>query len=149
MKMDDDNSNKKQRRAGKPAEVVYWGMNSQYTEEQQLCCCDCGRMDSGMAVGTTTNTVLAPEEEEEKGDTCEGEGEHDLLASGRERLKRHRTEVAGRVWIPETWGQEEFLMDWVDCTVFDSSMVPSQIISARAALVDEGRRRASSPVLQV
>ncbi|XVE96434.1 hypothetical protein REPUB_Repub02eG0221500 [Reevesia pubescens] len=60
--------------------------------------------------------------------------------NGRERLKKHRIEVAGRVWIPEIWGQEELLKDWVDCSAFDASLVPSGIMSARAALVEEGRR---------
>ena len=60
--------------------------------------------------------------------------------NGRERLKRHRIEVAGKVWIPEIWGQEELLKDWIDCSAFDSSLVPSGIMSARAALVEEGRR---------
>lgn len=57
--------------------------------------------------------------------------------SGRERLKKHRMEVAGSVWIPDIWGQEEMLKD---CSAFDASLVPSGIISARAALVQEGRR---------
>lgn len=64
--------------------------------------------------------------------------------SGRERLKRHRCEVAGRVWIPDMWGQEELLKDWIDCAAFDSSLVPTGIMSARAALVEEGRRSNSS-----
>ncbi|KAJ8899585.1 hypothetical protein K2173_018559 [Erythroxylum novogranatense] len=59
---------------------------------------------------------------------------------GRERLKRHRIEVGGRVWIPEIWGQEELLKDFIDCSAFDSSLVHSGIMSARAALVEEGRR---------
>ena len=63
--------------------------------------------------------------------------EHD---NGRERLKRHRIEVAGKVWIPEIWGQEELLKDWIDCSTFDASLVASGIMSARAALVEEGRR---------
>ncbi|GAB4856394.1 hypothetical protein Ancab_014313 [Ancistrocladus abbreviatus] len=60
--------------------------------------------------------------------------------SGRERLKRHRVEVAGQVWIPDIWGQEELLKDWVDCSAFDSALVPKGILSARSALVEEGRR---------
>lgn len=60
---------------------------------------------------------------------------------GRERLKRHRIEVAGRVWIPDIWGQEEVLKDWIDCSAFDASLVANRIMSARAALVEEGRRR--------
>lgn len=63
--------------------------------------------------------------------------------SGREKLKKHRVEVAGRVWIPDIWGQEEFLKDWVDCTAFDDSLFPNGILSARSALVEEGRRRTS------
>ncbi|KAK4432556.1 protein BIC1 [Sesamum alatum] len=61
-------------------------------------------------------------------------------SSGRERLKRHRVEVAGRVWIPEMWGQEELLKDWIDCTAFDATLRNSSIMSARASLVEEGRR---------
>ncbi|KAL3536118.1 hypothetical protein ACH5RR_004579 [Cinchona calisaya] len=65
--------------------------------------------------------------------------------SGRERLKRHRVEVAGRVWIPDIWGQEEQLKDWIDCRAFDASAVMnSSIMLARAALVEEGRRATSS-----
>ncbi|XP_057497789.1 protein BIC1-like [Actinidia eriantha] len=69
--------------------------------------------------------------------------------NGRERLKRHRVEVAGRVWIPDMWGQEELLKDWIDCTAFDASLVKSNIMSARAALVREGRLRASSSGLRI
>ncbi|KAK7278663.1 hypothetical protein RJT34_23698 [Clitoria ternatea] len=64
--------------------------------------------------------------------------------SGREKLKRHRVEVAGRVWIPDIWGQEELLKDWIDCTAFDAPLVPSRIVMARAALVEEGRRATST-----
>ncbi|KAF8397891.1 hypothetical protein HHK36_016816 [Tetracentron sinense] len=60
-----------------------------------------------------------------------------LEDSRREKLKRHRIEVAGRVWIPDIWGQEELLMD---CSAFDASLVPRGIMLARAALVEEGRR---------
>ncbi|OWM82527.1 hypothetical protein CDL15_Pgr002102 [Punica granatum] len=63
-----------------------------------------------------------------------------LEDNGRERLKRHRTEVAGRVWIPDIWGQEDLLKDWVDCSVFDAQLMSGKIMSARAALVEEGRR---------
>nr|AFK44733.1 unknown [Lotus japonicus] len=66
----------------------------------------------------------------------------ELLAedSGREKLKRHRVEVAGRVWIPDMWGQEDLLKDWIDCSAFDAPLVPSKITMAREALVGEGRR---------
>ncbi|XP_022927272.1 protein BIC1-like [Cucurbita moschata] len=76
-----------------------------------------------MQVQTTTT---AAEEEEEEG--------------GRERLKRHRREMAGRVWIPDIWGQEELLKEWIDCSGFDACLFPTGIGLARAALVEEGRR---------
>ncbi|KAL8233018.1 hypothetical protein R6Q57_002796 [Mikania cordata] len=57
--------------------------------------------------------------------------------SGRDRLKKHRVDMAGRVWIPDIWGQEDLLKDWIDCTVFDSSL--DRITSARTALVQEAR----------
>ncbi|CAI9097743.1 OLC1v1034224C1 [Oldenlandia corymbosa var. corymbosa] len=64
--------------------------------------------------------------------------------TGRERLKRHRVEVAGQVWIPEMWGQEGLLKDWIDCGVFDAAVVNTSIMSARAALVEEGRKAHST-----
>ncbi|TMW89747.1 hypothetical protein EJD97_016705 [Solanum chilense] len=70
--------------------------------------------------------------------------------SGRERLKRHRIEVAGHVWIPEIWGQEELLKDWIDCSAFDSKLNNNNnIMSARAALVEERRRNNSSCRLRI
>ncbi|KAJ4828105.1 hypothetical protein Tsubulata_034612, partial [Turnera subulata] len=63
---------------------------------------------------------------------------------GRERLKKHRIEVAGRVWIPDIWGQEELLKDWIDCSAFDATLQAGGIMSARAALVEEGKRSNSS-----
>ncbi|GAV82439.1 hypothetical protein CFOL_v3_25890 [Cephalotus follicularis] len=65
----------------------------------------------------------------------------------RERLRRHKIEVADHVWIPDTWGQEELLKDWIDCPPFDASLAPSGIMSARAALVKE--RRATSGGLRL
>ncbi|KAI4368706.1 hypothetical protein MLD38_017233 [Melastoma candidum] len=64
----------------------------------------------------------------------------DTNASGRERLKRHREEVAGRVAVPDNWGHEGFLVDWLDCKAFDALLAPKGIDSAREALVAEGRR---------
>ncbi|CAL5067603.1 unnamed protein product [Urochloa decumbens] len=61
----------------------------------------------------------------------------DQAESTRERLKRHRREMAGRVWVPELWGQEKLLKDWVDCAVFDRPMVPSGLLTARRALIAE------------
>ncbi|KAI5425487.1 hypothetical protein KIW84_031334 [Lathyrus oleraceus] len=69
--------------------------------------------------------------------------------SERERLKRHRVEVAGRVWIPEIWGQEELLKDWIDCTAFDAPLIPSKITMARAALVQQGTARANAAPLSI
>lgn len=94
-------------------------------------------------LGQTPLAAKVHEEEVALDDVKEGtsvEGED----SGRERLKRHRVEVAGRVWIPDIWGQEELLKDWIDCAAFDAPLVPSRIVRARAALVEEGRRPTSS-----
>lgn len=74
------------------------------------------------------------------GSASEPSCQEDLEDSGRERLKRHRVEVAGRIWIPEIWGQEELLKDWIDCSAFDASLSPNGIMLARASLIGEGRR---------
>lgn len=62
----------------------------------------------------------------------------------RERLKKHRQEMAGQVWIPDIWGQEGFLKDWKDNNMFDRSLVPKGLVSARDALKEECRRSANS-----
>ncbi|URE23672.1 hypothetical protein MUK42_36720 [Musa troglodytarum] len=62
-----------------------------------------------------------------------------LEGCGRERLKRHRVEMAGRVCIPETWGQESLLKDWADRRAFESFM-PEAGIRPQGA----GRRLSSA-----
>ncbi|OVA09984.1 hypothetical protein BVC80_1751g151 [Macleaya cordata] len=84
------------------------------------------------------------------GITKEPANQFDALdeATGREKLKRHRLEVAGRVWIPDLWGQEKLMKDWIDCSAFNASLVPAGILSARAALVEE-RQQANSGGLRL
>ncbi|XP_062183602.1 protein BIC1-like [Phragmites australis] len=82
------------------------------------------------------------EPEEEKQPVAKEERElkapgDDHQESTRERLKRHRQEMAGRVWVPEMWGQEKLLKDWVDCAVFDRPLVPTGLLTARRALIAE------------
>lgn len=60
--------------------------------------------------------------------------------NGRDRLKRHREEVAGKVMIPEMWGQESLLKDWIDYSSFDKLLAPSGLASAREALVASSQR---------
>ncbi|XP_022153004.1 protein BIC2 [Momordica charantia] len=68
----------------------------------------------------------------------------------RERLKRHREEVAGKVTVPEKWGKEELLKDWIDYSAFDRILAAKRIATARASLAAEGRRAANSrPALRV
>nr|DAD23320.1 TPA_asm: hypothetical protein HUJ06_024783 [Nelumbo nucifera] len=57
-----------------------------------------------------------------------------------ERLKRHRTEVVGHVWILDIWVQEDLLKDWINCLAFNSSLVPNGLMSVCAALIKENRR---------
>ncbi|XP_021829701.1 protein BIC1-like [Prunus avium] len=72
-------------------------------------------------------------------------GDHQVhYLSGRERLKRHQEEVAGRVAIPDSWDQEELLKDWIDYSPFDALLVPKGLTSAREALAMEGRRASGS-----
>ncbi|KAL9675896.1 hypothetical protein QQ045_004104 [Rhodiola kirilowii] len=60
--------------------------------------------------------------------------------NGRERLKRHRSEVAGKVVVPDKWSQEEMLKDWLDFASFDALLAPKGFDLARAALVAERRQ---------
>ncbi|XP_044506694.1 protein BIC2-like [Mangifera indica] len=71
--------------------------------------------------------------------------DYNVNGGRRERLKRHREEVAaGSVLIPDKWGQEELLKDWIDCSAFEGVLVPNKIASARKALVADHGRGASS-----
>lgn len=67
--------------------------------------------------------------------------------TGRERLKRLREEVTmEKVNIPENWGQEPKLKDWMDYTMFDAFFPHSLIVTARDALIANARE-AKSPRL--
>jgi hypothetical protein len=92
--------------------------------------------------GDEKEQVVAKEEVEPKAAADDQE-------NTRERLKRHRREMAGRVWVPEMWGQEKLLKDWVDYAVFDRPLVATGLLTARRALIAEccTRRpdRAASP----
>ncbi|KAK6247370.1 hypothetical protein QUC31_018935 [Theobroma cacao] len=87
-----------------------------------------------------SSSVLVP-----RGHASDGNDAVEALQkdSGRERLKRHREEVAGRVLIPDKWGKEELLKDWIDYPSFDSLLAPNGLASARKALMMEGRRNGS------
>lgn len=67
--------------------------------------------------------------------------------TGRERLKRLREEVTmEKVNIPENWGQEPKLKDWMDYTMFDAFFPHTLIVTARDALIANARE-AKSPRL--
>ncbi|XP_061978158.1 uncharacterized protein LOC133699046 isoform X1 [Populus nigra] len=95
--------------------------------------------------GTDQATSSVPPQGAVHRDGGGGDGDREVLDKdcGRERLKRHREEVAGRVMIPDTWGQENLLKDWIDCSTFDELLAPKEISSAREALVAEERRKRS------
>ncbi|KAK7261204.1 hypothetical protein RIF29_27509 [Crotalaria pallida] len=67
-----------------------------------------------------------------------------LEETGRERLKRHREEVMRNVNIPENWGQENLMKDWMDYSTFDGLFAPHRmIITARDALIEDVRKARS------
>ncbi|XP_028773200.1 protein BIC2-like [Neltuma alba] len=64
--------------------------------------------------------------------------------AGRERLKRHRDEVAGKVKIPDKWGQEQMMKDWIEFSTFDALLGSHRmIIAARDALIADARKAKS------
>jgi hypothetical protein len=96
--------------------------------------------------------VEAPEQAAPAGMSSSTERDEEKLLSPaakeestRERLKRHRREMAGRVWVPEIWGQETLLKDWLDCSAFDRPLVPAGLLTARRALVAESCARRPAP----
>ncbi|KAF8686658.1 hypothetical protein HU200_043488 [Digitaria exilis] len=110
---------------------------------------------SGQAPPESTANYKAPaamepaEKKQDRAETAEEAASSDSCCGGvavarrpeesaRERLKRHRTEMAGRVRIPDMWGQERLLKDWVDCAVFDRPLAATAgLLTARDALVAE------------
>lgn len=69
--------------------------------------------------------------------------------AGRERLKRHRDEVAGNMRIPDKWGQEQMMKEWIEFSSFDALLGSHHmIIAARDALIADARK-AKSPRLRV
>lgn len=58
-------------------------------------------------------------------------------SGARERLQNYRLQVAGNVWIPDTWGYEDRLKDWADPKVFDLHSNGLVMQSARTALIEE------------
>ncbi|KAK9127777.1 hypothetical protein Syun_016574 [Stephania yunnanensis] len=94
-------------------------------------------LSSSQSPGRSTPSLLSPsihKVDENAGGNC-----------GREKLmimkKRHQGDLAaGRLRIPEIWGHEGLLKEWIDCSAFNASLVPPGLMSARAALVEEARR---------
>uniref|UniRef100_A0ACD5UQB1 Uncharacterized protein n=1 Tax=Avena sativa TaxID=4498 RepID=A0ACD5UQB1_AVESA len=91
------------------------------------------RMSTSMEEREEEQKLLSPTAKEEEAE------------STRDRLKRHRREMAGRVWVPEMWGQEKLLKDWLDCSAFDRPLVPAGLLTARRALVAESCARRPAP----
>lgn len=87
--------------------------------------------------------VLDPETQEKKENVKVDESFEEV--TGREKLKRHREEVMGRVNIPENWSEEKQLKKWVDYTTFDALILAphSLIVAARDALIADGRKARS------
>ena len=65
---------------------------------------------------------------------------------GRQRLQRHWMETGGNVCIPEIWGREQHLEEWVSYGIVEDALRPAGLMAARAALIntDVRRRKTSS-----
>ncbi|KAH0712884.1 hypothetical protein KY290_008432 [Solanum tuberosum] len=86
---------------------------------------------------------LSMVDDEDKRDDLFVESEK-LGLSGREKLKRHWREVGGRVCVPDRWGHEGSLREWMDCSSFDNNLAPKGLKSAREALMSQGKRACST-----
>lgn len=72
--------------------------------------------------------------------------DHQAMINISSKISPHDEEINGwkevsRVAIPERWGQEDLLKDWMDYSTFDSLLAPQEAASARQALVAEIRAR--------
>ncbi|CAJ2660186.1 unnamed protein product [Trifolium pratense] len=84
-------------------------------------------------------------EEEYKENVVELETKMVEEITGRERLKRHREEMKGKVKVPENWEKEKKLKEWVDYTKFDALIFAPHalIVTARDALIADVRKSRS------
>ncbi|KGN46948.1 hypothetical protein Csa_020684 [Cucumis sativus] len=98
--------------------------------------------DDSPSVGASATAPAPSPAGGSTGDSSGGVGAEKLKGcfGVRERLKRHREEVAGKVMVPEKWGKEELLKDWIDYSAFDRILAAGRIASARASLAAEGQR---------
>lgn len=53
----------------------------------------------------------------------------------REKLQKHCLQVAGKVQIPDVWGGEERLHEWISTEDVEEALRPPDLLKARAALV--------------
>ncbi|MCO5570543.1 hypothetical protein L7F22_024266 [Adiantum nelumboides] len=60
---------------------------------------------------------------------------------GRQRLQLHRLQVSGKVSIPDKWGCEQQLQEWVSYGIVEDALRPAGLMSARTALVSECQHR--------
>ncbi|KAI3450711.1 hypothetical protein Pfo_007376 [Paulownia fortunei] len=83
--------------------------------------------------------------------SMENAGDEQEKGLGNEKMKRHWKEVSvgGRIVIPEAWGQEDLLKDWIDYSTFDALLAPKEVGLAREALVAEARRGRGMSKLRV
>lgn len=76
-------------------------------------------------------------EDDDIGDAPDEQG----MVTGLPRLQVYRSAMAGKVIIPDTWGWEQYLQDWVSYGEVEDALRPAGLISARNALVSESQRR--------
>lgn len=131
--------------AAHPADAGMGGL-AEATEESRPVAAETTSSDHHQAPeqGAARMSTTTPKEREEE-KLLSPTAMEEEAESTRERLKRHRREMAGRVWVPEMWGQEKLLKDWLDCSAFDRPLVPAGLLTARRALVAESCARRPAP----
>ncbi|KAH7421318.1 hypothetical protein KP509_13G050600 [Ceratopteris richardii] len=68
------------------------------------------------------------------------------IACGRKRLQLHRLQVSGKVVIPESWGREKFLQEWVAFGAVEDALRPAGLMAARAELMSTCQRRGAKSI---
>lgn len=76
---------------------------------------------------------------DQRGGSVQVQVQVQMQDSVRQRLRRHWSEVGGKVLIPDKWGKEDLLKEWIDYSSFDALLAPNGIGVAREALVAAGR----------
>ncbi|MCO5585678.1 hypothetical protein L7F22_054752 [Adiantum nelumboides] len=153
-------------RPSPPSPSIFYDLDTHNPEEE--LCTDASAAAASTAASswrTSSNAMDIPapavdgadddddDDDDDNGDDDYDDDEDDTPESGtqaficgRQRLQLHCLQVSGKVTIPDKWGCEQQLQEWVSYGIVEDALRPAGLMSARTALVSECQHRGGKPV---